>query len=527
MLSTDKALPPLPEVPGPTPAAAQPSTRDTLALSYFANAHSFKIEHQSISHVQTTTPKTLFECEIVGSIFSHFLTSVEPDLNPYIAHGAAYNSDERCDAPKCDPATRVAVQEEIMGWMGHGDMCPEPQSIMWLSGPAGSGKTAIAGSIAETCKDEGRLAASFFFSSFSGSADRRSKRCLITTIASHLAENEALHGFRAHLLISIESNPSIFHKRLKEQAECLLLRPLRAIRDHCDTTTWPKGIVIDGLDEVEAQQYHDTSSRHSPNRERDSDQLEILAVLFALATDPAFPFRIFISSRPECIIHEFFSTASQGSTVQLFLDSKYNPDADITQFLEVKFASIRRRAGISHRSWPGKSTLNRLVEMSSGQFIVPTTIIRWIEAGVPQEQLDIVMRLECRNPGMRNPFATLDTIYRHILERVHNPDDDPHLVAKWVFCITSAISTSRAPPPAQFWRQFLEDVEGELNYRMGPIASLVSLPPMGDASSLITIYHKSLTDFLSSPTRCGDLFVDERTYNTFIADRIVKVLASG
>ncbi|TEB20194.1 hypothetical protein FA13DRAFT_1645330 [Coprinellus micaceus] len=66
------------------------------------------------------------------------------------------NSDERCDAPKCHPETRTAVQEDIISWI-------TTQRIMWLSGPAGAGKTAIAGSVAETCEDMGLLAGSFFF----------------------------------------------------------------------------------------------------------------------------------------------------------------------------------------------------------------------------------------------------------------------------------------------------------------------------------------------------------------------------
>ena len=69
------------------------------------------------------------------------------------------------------------------------------------------------------------------------------------------------------------------------------------------------------------------------------------------------------------------TTEAQGTTIDLFLDSKYNPDADVGRFFVSKFAHIRRRAGISSPSWPGQPVIDHLVEMSSGQFIVPTTII--------------------------------------------------------------------------------------------------------------------------------------------------------
>jgi hypothetical protein len=453
------------------------------------------------------------------------------DLLPYICHGAAYNSNERCDAPACHKETRVAVREEIIGWMRHGDGDDAPKKIMWLSGPAGAGKTAIAGSVAEMCKAEGTLAASFFFSSFSVSADRRSKRCVVTTIANHLAEHKALQEFKTQLLFSIQRNPSIFHKRLKDQAECLLLAPFRAIGHTSDIATWPNGIIIDGLDEVEAQQYDDPTRRDA-TRKHDDDQLEILDVLFTLAADPAFPFRICISSRPERVISEFFSTTAQESTMKLFLDSKYNPDADIRLFLEAKFANIRRRAGMSSPSWPGVPVLDRLVEMCSGQFIVPVTIIRWMESGLPQRQLDAVLQLDLGvDIGNKNPFATLDALYRHILKRANNPDDDPHLAVKWIRSIHSGFGTDPVQGPfphetltAKFWKQFFEDEEGELSYRLGPITSLISVPPPDNTSSPISIYHKSLMDFLSSPTRCGDLYVDQPSRNSFMAERFLVVL---
>ncbi|TEB24136.1 hypothetical protein FA13DRAFT_1392572 [Coprinellus micaceus] len=484
-------------------------------------AHSFVGNSQAVSgtsyfpHSRDVTVRNLItNSGPPKSVFEH--------LFPHICHEAAHNSYERCDAPACHEETRVAVREEIVGWMKHGEGDNEPQKIMWLSGPAGAGKTAIAGSVAETCKAERILAASFFFSAFSGSTDRRSKRCLITTIASHLAEHEVLRGFREELLISIEQNPSIFHKRLKEQVECLLLGPFRRIRNDFNATNWPTSIIIDGLDEVEAQQYHDpTRGAAVANRKPDEDQLEILDALFTLAADPTFPFRIFISSRPECIIEEFFSSIAHESTVKLFLDSKYEPDADIKLFLESKFAETRRRNRISNSSWPGQPVLDRLVDMSSGQFIVPTTIMRWIQDGVPQLRLAEVLELEHLHAG-DNPFATLDALYLHILKRAKNPVNDPHLVVKWISCIVSAYDS--APQPARFWMQLLENVEGELTNRLSPIISLIHVPSPENTSSHITIYHKTLIEFLYSPIRCGDLYVNETSNNSFVSERIFGIL---
>ncbi|KAJ3533431.1 hypothetical protein NMY22_g7335 [Coprinellus aureogranulatus] len=487
------------QVPPSTPPAL-------LGTNHFPHAHDFNISNLSIDNRSQNFayPKTVFEY-----------------LEPHISHGAAHDSDERCDAPKCASETREAVQEDIVSFIAHGDEGQSSKKIMWLGGPAGSGKTAIAGSVAETCEKRGLTAATFFFSSFSGSADRRLKRFVVPTLANHLAEHDALHQYQAQLLLAIERNPRIFRKRLMDQAQCLILGPLRAIQGHCDTSTWPKGVLIDGLDEVQAEQYHD-ATKGDPRTDED-DQLEILNVLITLANSPAFPFRIFVASRPERVITEFFATTAASSTVSLFLDAKYDPDADIERFLWSKFAEIRRRYGISNASWPKKKVVDRIVEMSSGQFVVPATIIRFISVGPPMRHLEDVLRVEWEVTE-KSPFAIVDALYAHILNR----SPDPHMAVNWIGCFSSfderQIGGKRRPASAFFWRHFLEDSEGEFYHILMPLTSLFSIPSPEDTTTPIVLYHKSLTDFLSSEVRSGKLYVGEEAWTSFAAGRCVKVL---
>ncbi|KAF8961812.1 hypothetical protein BDZ97DRAFT_1663668, partial [Flammula alnicola] len=60
--------------------------------------------------------------------------------------GAFHNSDERFDPPKCHPGTRVAVIKRIMDWV---ESLEISYPMLWLHGPAGAGKSAIAQMIAE------------------------------------------------------------------------------------------------------------------------------------------------------------------------------------------------------------------------------------------------------------------------------------------------------------------------------------------------------------------------------------------
>ncbi|TEB30689.1 hypothetical protein FA13DRAFT_1733552 [Coprinellus micaceus] len=129
-----------------------------MSTHHFAHAHDFNIGSLTITGT-----------EMRKDPFQHLYDNIAID--------AVHNSAGRYDAPKCHEDTRKAVQEEIHGQIQEGDDDAEPKKILWLTGPAGTGKTAIAGSIADTCDEEGLLAGSFFFASFLASETRRSKRC--------------------------------------------------------------------------------------------------------------------------------------------------------------------------------------------------------------------------------------------------------------------------------------------------------------------------------------------------------------
>ncbi|KAJ2929008.1 hypothetical protein H1R20_g8089, partial [Candolleomyces eurysporus] len=288
------------------------------------------------------------------------------DLASRIAPGALHDSAERCDAPKCHPETRVAVQGEIYSWIVHGDSDPAQRAvkIKWVTGPAGTGKSAIMGSVADTCKQDGVLAVTFFFSA-SASSDRRRKSAFIPTLAYQLAEH--LPALKDPVARAIRDKPLLFKKNLRVQMEALILTPLRQVAVESKV---PGVMLVDGLDECEAERYFDTHASpragESIERTKDEHQLEILEVLGEAALDPAFPFRIVIASRPERVFREFFNDERHKSSFapSLVLDEKYSPNADIALFLQAKFSEIRRRYNLSP-SWPSPKILATLLDQAT------------------------------------------------------------------------------------------------------------------------------------------------------------------
>ncbi|KAJ7314994.1 hypothetical protein DFH08DRAFT_662115, partial [Mycena albidolilacea] len=98
-----------------------------------------------------------------------------------ISGDAFYNSEQCFLPPQCHPATRSTVQKAIQSWV----VDDQRASVMWLYGPAGTGKSAIAQSMAEKWAANYNLAATFFFGRWR--AGGGSGKCLFPTIAYQLA----------------------------------------------------------------------------------------------------------------------------------------------------------------------------------------------------------------------------------------------------------------------------------------------------------------------------------------------------
>src|SRR5271170_6949512 len=110
----------------------------------------------SVSVVISTDCIKLNACDPPTS--DQILSSLDPALD------AQYNS--RNHAPQCLKGTREAVIADIVQCIDGGGDRP----ICWLNGSAGSGKSAIAQTVAEVYADRNCLVGSFFF--FRGAGHR-------------------------------------------------------------------------------------------------------------------------------------------------------------------------------------------------------------------------------------------------------------------------------------------------------------------------------------------------------------------
>ncbi|TEB34375.1 hypothetical protein FA13DRAFT_83211 [Coprinellus micaceus] len=399
-----------------------------------------------------------------------------------------------------------------MGWIEHGG----EGKILFLSGPAGSGKTAIAGTIADECHSRGWLAGSFFFSAFSSIPERRSKRALVPTLTYHLLHQATILLLKESILSSIDADKSVFEKNLVQQIRLLILGPVQHLGRAVDKRKWPKVIIVDGLDECDADVGREYDTEGERRKSQEDNHSEVLSALWAAAADPAFPFRIIVASRPERSIQSFFSKPNVKAAAKImFLDDNYDPTTDIETFLR---ASLIRIGLDNHlgEDWFSPGVPRLLAQEASGQFIYATTIIRFIGVSniPPIHQLRCVLEWHRSRPDSPNPFAKLDALYLAIL----NTSRDAILAAKWL----RTIEYLDYPDP-WFVRALLESSPSETEFILGGLQSLVGLEDASGGPSF-HFYHKSLLDCLGDSNRSAELYVDDEDLKVFLQERYYQIL---
>lgn len=462
------------------------------------------------------------------------------ELYDNTAVAAMHSADERADAPKCHEETRKAVLASIFSWISSGRDEDQPKQVLWLTGPARAGKTAIMGSVSDQLEETGQLAASFYFASYMNSVEVRSKRQFVTTLAYQLQRHPQLKQISKAILSTIRKDPAVLRMSLKEQMDKLILRPLQQYHDQHGSLALASSmvIVVDGVDECGEDRYD------SPSGSREKDQTDVLSVLLQAIRNSSFPCRIIIASRPENWIRRFFTDTAAGHVTEIFLDNRYNPDNDIALFLRSKFSEISRRHGYDSSTWPSTQDIKRLVEDASGQFVYAATVIRFIDSAwpLPKQQLDIVLKV--RPLADSSPFRLLDSLYTTILKLSPSPRD----TVLWLKAV-QRIGRNKSRLKVSGWTidRLFESGEGQARavLRLPSLVYLtdklgagnysdfsfyirhqdVPLVRPDDWDTCYSFYHKSFLDYLEDEVRSGAAFPDihDAAVVQWVWERISKV----
>ncbi|KAH7925768.1 WD40 repeat-like protein [Leucogyrophana mollusca] len=426
-----------------------------------------------------------------NQIFQGSNASLEA-LHKAIAPSAAFDSAERHPAPACLPGTRVDVLGRISNWVEQSDN----PSICWLSGMAGSGKSAIAQSVAEKYAGEKRLAASFFFSR--RELERSSTQHFFPTLASQIMT--FIPSVRPTIIDTLNDDFTTPTKVLREQMQKLLLAPLKAANAHF---TSPMLMVIDSLDEC------------------DNERLaaELISLLARLIRECPIPLRILITSRAESHIRAKFRDPDVLPIAYLLELQAFDAEEDIRSFLRHSFNVIhdqnQKVMGDVPRPWPSELELEDVVKKASGLFIFAITVIKYVGARHqdPRKRLQVILADHAAN-STGTAFADLDALY-HGAIRIF-PDADTTRLILGVLRYTSVPLTIRG----------LNSLLSRLDVNAGLVVPDLSsvLLMSEDGNQSVRIYHTSFRDFLASPQRAKKYFVDGTTYHRLIAQLCLELM---
>ena len=418
-----------------------------------------------------------------------------------------HNSKERHVAPKCHKDTRKAVIKDIESWVLD-DRKDTP--ILWISAPAGSGKSAILQTIAERFQKPKGLAASFFFSRTA--AQRQTDAHLIATIAAQLAVS--IPETRPFIDKAVRDDLSVFDKNLSVQMEHLVIQPSICASLQARTSSqWPSLLVIDGLDEC-------TGGKVQANI------LRILNDALLQLKHSLISLYLLIASRPEPAICAVFEGDLKQATYRVVLDDKYDPDRDIATFLRSSFSDIHHRKKTLFPSkpslplpWPSEDVITFLVGKSSGQFIFAATVIRFVDEDrkLPPAQLDLVLGI-CKSLDASqhdtNPFALLDELYSHVLRSCDKTSEVLSLLGTIFFL------DGQAPTPV-----FLESFVGtNITLSFWDLHSIIHVP--ASETDSIRFYHASFRDYLVDHHRSKDLYIDEHLAQSFLLTLCMRQLCN-
>lgn len=406
--------------------------------------------------------------------------------------GTEVDSSARHPPPKCHPETRQSLRSRITTWFTSGK---RDWNMLWLFGPAGVGKSAVAQTIAEQFKASGSLGAAFFFSRLN---DRDDPMSVIPTLAYQLA---TLHSdYRQVITQRLADDPTLLEKKLRTQFRELIIEPFKALmasKPHISQK--PLLILLDGLDECSS-------------KEAQCEFVDLICE-HVRVTD-TFPLLWMICSRPEWHLKGIFSNAdfhANCAREELLIDDA-EAQADAYRVLQDGFLKIQQKFWDifdANKPWPKEATIRRIARASSGLFSFTDTILRFIgdqEQGDPAAQLEICLRFinNLTLPGAINPLHALDLLYRQVLS-----DVPAHILPTTMRILGFCILYPSHSFTACELSNFLCLSRGSFYTALQNLHSVLDIPtPPHCFERRIGLYHASFGEFLKNPRRSGHLALD-------------------
>jgi len=391
---------------------------------------------------------------------------------------------------QCLPDTRRTVIAFLTDWLSR--YANHGQSVLWLYGLAGSGKSTIAAQIANDMLNSGRLGGFFYFDR---DQPERNVDGLIRTLIYKLAVSNTIPAIGATIEEIVDGLGDIPSTPLHYQ----FLRLLCA--DALQSIIWdgdPIVLVIDALDECGSSE----------------DRKSLLDALSdGLSKLPPF-IRIIIASRPEADILRVLKHHKLVLPYELNIDTKENKD-DIQKYLEVHLGRIRE-VWHCEATWPGADAINILTKNSMGLMIWVETACLYLNRHLPQNYLPELLG-QSTIMTTSTPFERLDNLYKTAIKSSGRWEDPSYATACCsmfgiIVCAQTPLSSSAIGAIMNIQIVQILSASG-----FGCLLQLSLTQP-------IRVLHPSFQDYLTMRACNEPWFIDIQKYNQEIALQCMQYL---
>jgi hypothetical protein len=403
----------------------------------------------------------------------------------------------------CTPGTRPTVLGGVGTWANDPSL---EASIYWLFGPAGTGKSTIAFTMARrfglACDPGDRIALGATFFCSRHFPETRSVVWVIRTIVYQLALVCAAFAEAYHE----HCDESVIHQGPAAQLEGLLVGPWKAAREANKDLNYL--IDIDAVDELD----NDGGS-------------ELIGALLKFQRDLE-GLKFFITSREdqEIVAH----AKSLGGTNVFRLHEISRKDAD--EDLRIYFADqLQARHNYQVAT---DDQIQRLVNDAAGLFIYGSTVVEYVGVNSRrpvEEQKTILDKLLDTSPSAdplnpRNATAALDRLYLQILREALNPEDpEKQLYQKRLAILHTFLCTIEPTSPAVVTQllggQPMANAAHPSQHESVADHVLRQLHAvLYNQGGQVMSFHKSFPDFIFDKGRSQEFYCDRASHDLRLAE---------
>ncbi|KAF8505078.1 hypothetical protein BU17DRAFT_58057 [Hysterangium stoloniferum] len=416
--------------------------------------------------------------------------AAEIDLNDMAcANNARFDSGK-----KCLPGTRQGILSEITDWARHPIEDNFP-CIFFLHGVAGSGKSAIAHTIAKSFHGAKRLGSSYCFDR--SQSETLHAGNLFRTISRDLADLDP--KWKESLYNIVKADRALrFTNAVEDQFENLFLQPSQQA-NHIG----PILIVIDALDECPDTKHY---CQNLLKLLGDSDNIKRIPKNF----------RVLITSRPEPDISKTFQKL-QDLHVKCKAMSAIDENStnnDISLFISNELKDLDEELNVR---WPNRKWHQLLVNNAGGLF-------QWAYVAChATKDMKTALAPVRKLQKFLNSGHQLDGLYQSILEQV-SPTSDLDSMDVY-FTVMGAILLAKEPLSISVLITLCKpgNIGDDVKSLLRPLGAL--LHGVTESTVPIRPLHTSFCDYLLDKDRSKEYFVDLHQQHGHFTTMIFNVMS--